>query len=74
MLKSGSTADIQQLFTRLRKEANDLIKSIVQLTWFMRGAISYHEMLKMSYAERQLVREWIEENLNNQKDSPHPTY
>lgn len=74
MLKSGNASDIQQMFTRLRGEAKELIKAIVQLCWFMRGGISYHDMLKMSYAEREVVREWIEEYLKTQEKNPHPIY
>ena len=74
MLKSGSTADIQQMFTRLRNEANIMLKSIVELTWFMRGAISYHDMLKMTYLEREIVREWVKEHLETEKKNPHPVY
>lgn len=74
MLKSGNAADIQQMFLKLRNEAKELIKSIVQLAWFMRGGISYHDMLRMSYAEREIVHDWIEEHLKMQKDNPHPVY
>lgn len=74
MLKSGSTADIQHMFTRLSKEASDLIKTLVQLSWFMRGAISYHEMLQMTFMEREIVREWIEERLESEKKNPNPVY
>lgn len=74
MLKSGNTVDIQQMFIRLRTEARELLKSIIQLVWFMRGSIQYHSMLAMSYAERELVKDWIEEHLKSQKDNPNPNY
>jgi hypothetical protein len=59
---------------RLQGEVRTTIKNIVQLVWFMRGAISYHEMLTMTHAEREIVKEWVEEHLDTQKKSMYPVY
>lgn len=62
------------MMARLQGEVRTTIKNIVQLVWFMRGAISYHEMLIMTHAEREIVKEWIEEHLETQKKSMNPVY
>jgi len=62
------------MFNRLRGEGRALIKDVVSLTYFMRGAISYTEMMNMSFAERDLVHEFIDERLETEKKNPHPVY
>lgn len=40
----------------------------------MRGAISYTEMMNMTLAEKQVVADFIEKRLENEKKSPFPVY
>jgi hypothetical protein len=51
-----------------------LIESIVELVYFMRGAIGYEEMMLRTPAERDLIRNFITKRLESQKDSPYPVY
>ena len=74
MLKSGDHELIQQTFNRLRSEAKGIISSIVQLCWYMRGSIQYHDMMQMSFAERDIVREFIDKHMEAIKKHPSPIY
>lgn len=74
MLKHGSASDIKQMFDRLRKSTNDLVKDVIQLVYFMRGSIQYDAMLHMTYAERKLVQEFIEERLDVESKKVNPIY
>jgi len=63
------------MFLTLQDEAKMLIKSIIDMTYFMRGGMSYESiLLTMSYAERQLVAEFLKNRLELESKSPNPTY
>lgn len=66
---SRNVAQIQSLFTSLRAEARGIISDVIQLSWYMRGAIQYKDMMEMSHAERQLVREFIDSRFEQMKNS-----
>ena len=40
----------------------------------MRGAVGYEEMMMRTPAERDLIRTFIKQRLESQKDSPYPVY
>lgn len=40
----------------------------------MRGAITYTEMMDMTLAEKQVVADFIEKRLDNEKKSAFPVY
>ena len=74
MLKSGDSEMIQKMFNRMRTEVRAAIMNVIQLVYFMRGAIQYDDMLQRTPAERQLFEEFIEQRLESQKDSMAPVY
>ena len=45
MLKNGRQDLIVRMIKRLQAEANQILESNVRLAYFMRGAISYQEMM-----------------------------
>lgn len=74
-LKAGSAEDIQKLFNRLTTESQMIIKNVVQLTYFMRGGASYDYILReMSFAERQIMNDFLEKRMEIETKSPHPVY
>ncbi len=63
------------MFLTLQDEAKMLIKNIIDIVYFMRGAMSYESvLLTMSYAERQLVSDFLKERLERESKSPTPNY
>jgi len=63
------------MFLTLQDEAKRIIKNVIDLSYFMRGAMSYESiLLTMSYAERQLVADFLKERLEQESKSPHPVY
>jgi hypothetical protein len=74
MLKHGTPQDIQRMFQRLIKEGKNIIETVIELVYFMRGAIQYHDMMNMTPGERDMVSEFIKKRLEREKDRPHPTY
>jgi len=73
-LKTGSQQDIINMFNNLRRDVNTMTKSIIQLVYFMRGSISYRDMMNMSFAERQMISEFISERLEQESKRMHPVY
>jgi hypothetical protein len=40
----------------------------------MRGSMSYTEVMNMSYAERQLISDFLDERFKIESKNPHPVY
>lgn len=73
-LKTGSHDDVVKMFNAFRKDVRDTLHGVVQLVYFMRGSISYESMMQMTFAERQLVSEFISERLEQESKRMNPVY
>jgi len=62
------------MFGRLQREAQIILDSTIELTYFMRGAISYDDMLRRTYGERDRIAIFIEKRLKTEANRPHPQY
>ena len=51
-----------------------LISEVIQLVYFMRGAVSYTEAMNLTYGEREMIGKFIEERLEAEAKRPHPNY
>jgi len=60
---------VSQLIDNLEKESDEIKRSSIKLSWFMRGGASYEDILNMSGMERTAIVELIEENLETTKKS-----
>jgi hypothetical protein len=65
---------VSQLIENMEKESNDIKKSALKLSWFMRGGATYEDILNMSDMERTAMSELIEENLDTTKKSGLPFF
>ncbi len=74
VLKSGDTALIQKLFQDYGNEVRGILKSLVQLSYYMRGAIQYDEMFNRTFAERQIFEEFVKDRLETEGKKMHPVY
>lgn len=76
MLKSGDVEYIKSTFARLRREVDSIIKQCIELTWYMRGAIQYKDMLEMTYYEKQMISDFISSRFDEMKKnkSAFPVY
>lgn len=73
-LKSGNQSNIVKMFNTYKQDINDIVKSVIKLVYFMRGSVSYNEMMNMSYMERSLISEFISERLEQESKRPNPVY
>ena len=53
---------------------NDIKKSALKFSWYMRGGVSYEDVLNMSPQERTSLNEIIEDNLEITKKSQMPFF
>jgi len=75
MLKTGTPDQISTMYKRLNGETSALLKSIVQLAYFMRGGMKYdHILYGMSYVEREIALDYVGKRLEDEMKSPHPNY
>jgi len=58
----------------MKGESRTLVKSVVQLVYFMRGSIQYDDMMFRTPGEREVMEEFIEERFETEKKNPHPVY
>lgn len=62
------------MFKTLSKESENLVNSVISLVYFMRGAISYDDMMFRTPGERDLISTFIEERLEQEKGKENPIY
>lgn len=74
MLKRGDPVEIRNMFNRMRTEVRSLLKEVISLVYFMRGAIQYDDMIMRSPVERELIGEFINDRFEHEKNNPHPIY
>jgi len=74
VIREGDMEAVQKTIVRLGQEIKGLVKSAIEISYFSRGAWSYHDVLKMSQAERELAVEFINKRLEAASKSPYPVY
>jgi hypothetical protein len=62
------------MFDELREGSRAMIKGVVQLVYFMRGAITYTEMMGLTHGEREMISEFLKQRLELESDKMHPNY
>jgi predicted esterase len=62
------------MFNNMRDDIAKTIKSVIQLVYFMRGSISYNDMMNMTQMEREMVNDFISERLAQEAKRANPVY
>lgn len=62
------------MFAQLQDDVQGIVDGVIELCWFMRGAISYEEMMLRTLGERQRIARFIEKRLESQKNMMYPIY
>lgn len=66
--------DIQKLIDGMEKECETIKKSALSLTWYMRGGVSYTDVLNMSIEERNSISALVDSNLETTKKTQLPFF
>lgn len=61
--------EIDQVVQEFDKESKALKHEIFKLAWWMRGAVSIEEAYMMDVADRRIVIDIIQENLETSKET-----
>ena len=56
------------------KEAASIRQEAVKMSWYMRGGMTYDQILHLSYDERMIINNLIKENLETTKKTNLPFF
>jgi len=74
MLLVSDPDGVRKLIEKYDKEVADIKRTSMQLSWYMRGGLSYEDILNMSVEERGYINKIIEQNLETTKTSKLPFF
>lgn len=55
--------DSKKWFESLNKQAEAIKENALRLSWYMRGGITYNDILNLSPFERKVINKIIDENI-----------
>ena len=58
----------------MEQECNIIKSGALKMSWYMRGGVSYEDVLNMSITERQSITKLIEDNLETTKNTKLPFF
>lgn len=58
----------------MEKECAEIKKSALTMSWYMRGGVSYEDILNMSFNEREHLQNIIEQNIETTKNTKLPFF
>jgi hypothetical protein len=61
--------EILALVDEYESEVKKIKHNILKMCWYMRGGVTYNELMDMSVGERNIINSIIEENLETTKKS-----
>jgi hypothetical protein len=69
-----SPEKIQKLIESYEKAIRDIKKNAMTMAWYMRGGMTYEDIMNMSASEREQINELIESNLETTKKTQMPFF
>ena len=65
---------VKKLIDNMEKECADIKKNALSMSWYMRGGVTYEDVLNMSSEEREEIKKIIDSNLEVTKKSQMPFF
>jgi hypothetical protein len=56
------------------QEVKKIRESNLRLAWYMRGGITYDQVMQLSYAERQMISDLAKDNIETTKKTRLPWF
>ena len=56
------------------KESNDIKKEALTISWYMRGGITYDDVMQLGHDERAIINDIINSNMETTKKSGLPFF
>jgi len=69
-----SPEEISEYIKQLDRECEGIKNSALKMSWYMRGGISYNDILNLSPKEREFVNKIIEDNMETTKNTKLPFF
>jgi hypothetical protein len=69
-----NSEQIALMIEGMEKETNSIRQEALQMTWYMRGGVSYDQALQLSVGERKIINDIIKGNLETTKKSGLPFF
>ena len=73
-LLAGKSEDIKKLLEQYEKDVDNIKANALSLSWYMRGGVTYEDVLNMSESERKAIADIVENNLEVTKKSNLPFF
>lgn len=71
---SLSNEEVVELLDEMDSDSKALNKSLIELCWYMRGGITYQEIIMMSPNDRKIIMDLIKSNLDITNKSGLPFF
>jgi predicted nucleic acid-binding protein len=65
---------IDNLLVRMDKETEGIREEAFNMSWYLRGGISYNDALQLSLAERKIISKIIKDHMETTKKSGLPFF
>lgn len=62
------------MFRQMTGERKRIISSVIQLVYFMRGAVQYKDMMNLTLFEREAMSDFIEHRIEVEGKKMYPQY
>ena len=73
-LLTASSDDIKNIMKEMEADVKTIREQSMKLAWYMRGGITYDQVLMLSSAEREIIGELAKENIETTKKSGLPWF
>ena len=65
---------VTKMLDQMDKEASEIRQEALKMSWYMRGGITYEQVLNLGITERDFIGKLIKENLDTTKKSGLPFF
>ena len=69
-----SNEEIISLLHSYEKQSRALREDALKMSWFMRGGVTYDDIMQLSFQEREIISKIISENMEITKKSNLPFF
>ena len=69
-----SSDQISELLSEYESDVKNIRKEALQLSWYMRGGLSYDDALTLSIQDREIIKKIIDDNMETTKKSGLPFF
>jgi len=73
-MASGNMTRITEMYTVLGRESENIVRNVISICYFMRGGISYDDLMFRTPGERDLISNFLEDRLDKEGKRDNPNY